>query len=1032
MATRWAEYDRWNEALTGLIYSGDSAFEPVYLDLDDEFLQRAAERLGLDGDPARVQETLAQAVRQTLLLGLSNSGVSALAAHTSRLRRWRAMRRESSAGSASPPPVVALLAAFTRAAELMGRDEQYTGRAYFPRLYQLLNIEPADEGRIASAFRNETEAYWRALNDWLESHDGALGEPTAEALGYRYIGLPMSQALIRKADRQSLTGMFFDEDLEPGLRLTPDDMAALLKPWLTSGGGTTSLRSIWKSATARKLLIESAIQALVQWPGDPPPRPPGEPLLVRPPRLTARLARSGLGKARLDISFVLRGVVSGPRSLGQTWEVRSSPDDPSPLIDLVQLTDKFAAPALAGQVDGASLVSGQFRLRSASADVAPAVTVSRRPQPIVVLSRLEEAALYVEVDHAHLGETHLVLVNEAATKPNGQPRFALDSLLQQIAQPGFTRLAEVAGLPAGWSLYRDVVIMARHTLTDLALDVLRPDQTSVLTVSGGLRMPGHAQRWSAFVPLTIRGIAHDHEDVTLTLTHLDDSGEYVPAHVWQASAAEVVGTTDGLHLAHGRYRVELGSSRESTPLASVSFQLCSSADPRVRTSEDRLRYWLEPVPRASRQSAQMPGELAASHAGVPTPDNGAGSAGTWVTGAVAEGGAPAGEPAERVPGPPWWKMEPATDPTFVLAEPAPPDSCAITGMHREVIETHVSGKRDRGVCQGCGRVRMYSANPRSKRKTGEDAQAPALPHLQALGDVAERSPVGGADLLDALVWLGAGSGPQLAQMVRQADDSALSVHEVTGALESLGHLDIARTAGDPSPGAWSVSARCLAETHDGGWLLVGNWDVASTAALAELVTEAGGSYRVAEDQWIPRRSVYGLLSDQVATLAQAAGSTLAAASGQRILDLLRPVREVAAALPRTSAEGIYNAEWFNVAAASWTRVETINQPGAYRVRTGFVTRYLFRDSADVDRQEAARVSAPFAKHAAASSRPLLAYDQTSRTVLVPIGAELPGLYGRAIALFSGQPPARVQGSALLAYEDVPPEAAAQLLDLLKG
>jgi len=43
-----------------------------------------------------------------------------------------------------------------------------------------------------------------SLNSWLDSMGGSRGLPTAEAIGHRYVGIALSQALIRDADRQLL------------------------------------------------------------------------------------------------------------------------------------------------------------------------------------------------------------------------------------------------------------------------------------------------------------------------------------------------------------------------------------------------------------------------------------------------------------------------------------------------------------------------------------------------------------------------------------------------------------------------------------------------------------------------------------------------------------------------------------------------------------------------------------------------------------------------------------------------------------
>ena len=73
---------------------------------------------------------------------------------------------------------------------------------------------------------------------------------------------------------------------------------------------------------------------------------------------------------------------------------------------------------------------------------------------------------------------------------------------------------------------------------------------------------------------------------------------------------------------------------------------------------------------------------------------------------------------------------------------------------------------------------------------------------------------------------------------------------------------------------------------------------------------------------------------------------------------------------------------------------------------------IFRTEKDFLEGRAAITPAYLAKHLAALQfgRPLLAYLPEARKLLVPIGADLPGLYERALVLSSGQMPEKSQGT----------------------
>ena len=105
-------------------------------------------------------------------------------------------------------------------------------------------------------------------------------------------------------------------------------------------------------------------------------------------------------------------------------------------------------------------------------------------------------------------------------------------------------------------------------------------------------------------------------------------------------------------------------------------------------------------------------------------------------------------------------------------------------------------------------------------------------------------------------------------------------------------------------------------------------------------------------------------------------------------------------------------------------------PGAYRVRR-FATLDIVRTQQDVQRGTVARSTVQLSKHLAAliDGKPLLAYDATSQRLVVPLGADLPSLYGRAVVAASGLPPAAVPKEGLLVYEQVPDKLARHVYDL---
>lgn len=998
----WRMYDLWNAALATVVYSRDHAQQPVYLDVEDGLLLEVAGHLGLKGTAPEAAQHLYTAVRRTLVLQAADGSGGVFSNHRRRLDSWWRATLRNGVGLDSPPPVLALLAVYARAAELMERDETFRANAYYPRLAQLLSITSTDQDRMARSFRRESERFWRALNEWLMGLGGAVGLPTAEAIGHRYVGIPLSQALIRAADRQRLGQFFVDADLEPGVHLSADDMSVHLDRWIKGGNASASIQKLWKTAPGRATVADAAILALSQWDGTvQTDQQQGR--AMQPPVLTARITKR-LNSKHLRLGFALRGHSGGREGLPQEWVIQSTPGEPGVRVE--PISDRLLAPDFAAEVDALSLLTGELRVRPAD-PTASVAAAPRRPQPLVVLSYVDEAGIFAEVDRVRMLEPHLLLVNTSAKRFTGPHAVDFDKLLSAVAEEGYSKDATLKGLPEGWVLYRDVTVVRAHTNPDALLEPLKPAQTSTLIVGGGLRLPGHAVRWHTDAPLSLKGSAVGATFLELSLTAADSE---IPLRKWSGEADEISASTGQLALKPGTYRAEvkfrLGGKEHAS---AATFALCDSDEPRVRAMSEPIAYNLAEPLGALSAAAVVHGAERPILGGEDTQRSSAG--------------------VEYEPA--WWSLEPVSYAQPALASPAAPDSCAVTGSHHWDIETHVHGmKKDRGVCIKCGRVQLYSPTaPRKKQVAGgQYVQAP-LRHLD-FGEPA--TDISGVTLVDALVWLGGGSPAELARVVRQVYDSALTVDEIVRVLEALGHISVARDSETFAVDRWEMSPRCLVGLADGSWMAVGAWTRSDIAALPDVAADYGGVFELDETDWIPRRVIRGLDESGARGVGEDLAAPLAPDAGRRLLSVLPPLASATRALSTVSAEGVFDAEWFDASQARWVTVQSIGQPGAYRTRSGFVSKYFVRNVADVAAGTLRRGDSRIVKHLACAGRPLVGYDAASARMFVPLGADLPGLYGRALCLLSGRPPARVSRQALLAYPGVDEDAARALVSLLKG
>jgi hypothetical protein len=98
----------------------------------------------------------------------------------------------------------------------------------------------------------------------------------------------------------------------------------------------------------------------------------------------------------------------------------------------------------------------------------------------------------------------------------------------------------------------------------------------------------------------------------------------------------------------------------------------------------------------------------------------------------------------------------------------------------------------------------------------------------------------------------------------------------------------------------------------------------------------------------------------------------------------------------------------------------IDRVGGYRIRGEYRNRYAIRTANDLESNSVSFVSAETAKHfqSAVLGRALFAFDHANNKLIVPLGATLPGLYGRAAVLASGKLPERDSTGKLLVYNNI--------------
>lgn len=1004
-----ADYVVWNEALVHAYFGPEQAGQMVYLDQDDEAFGHAAATMGVELNEAA--ESLAGAVRERLCW--KTSGHPAFAVFDIMTQKWMA-KRERALEEGRPvavPPHVALLMVFSIAAEKMGStaNSDTAEAGFYAQLENLLGVPKVESQRFRNSFTNSSEAYWESLNVWLEGHDGELGLPSAYALTHRYVDLPVSQALIRDAERRNLHRMFHDQGFIPGMFVAHEEMHGALDVWMHSARTTANraLTKLWESADTQKRVTDIALAEFATWVGpseDERQRSSGQRGSHRC-LLTLRETRKSLSTVYnfgLVASFSVDGAERGRliSAQGEAIEVVLRSRGIGHVgIDFGSL-----------ELDNGSLLAGDIRI-----DTATGCQIRRLPKKVVIFTRDPITDSFVESDRITPAVISRVLVRD-----QGNLVDEVERVLADAAQPGYARLTSGAkGLPDGWAAFDKVQIL-RTPKADLVkgdeLSGFQPRLSTQMSLSGGLKLPGRIARWSSISPLELLIASDSEEQPDLYVTVPDpETLQPVDRLLRQRLTVPTSIPLSDLPIAESDFTLSLRTGKKVLQTLSVRLRDSSSVGPETvrpyRFLCHDLKNALWPVLAVPRDQAKE-----------------VGLDGLEITAPVISG------PVVSVPKQKSWKAPPGVPlgkQRIKLPTPGA-DSCIVTGVHKWILPAF-DGRRPKtpsmyGVCEQCGMSRRFPTKAKrvEQRTTGNSARRRRSP-LPVLVQGRRNWKA----VVDALAYLGSGSRREFSVLARQIEDSAIFEHRLLTALEVLGLLELERNR-DFEVTHWEVAATGIGELTDGSWLLTGLWNRETMASVCTSAEQRGGEVRIVAEREQSMTVLANLDIDSISALAAELNVQERRRTGHSLAAILPSLSSVSRGLERSSMPATQIYEFFDVNSARWLESESAEHPGLYRVTRSFNTSYFFRSFDDISRGTAAKVSAELGKHLAANEfgNILAGYDPETETLSVPIGADLPGIYGRAAVMCGGRLPFPVTEASALHYLKVDSATAAILIGKL--
>lgn len=1035
----WAAYELWNIAVASEFFDTRNKDRPVYIDLEDEVLDRIAREIEIPAG-RRPLDALRDAVRATL--DPLDEPRGTFASHLDEVDRWRRSHLSDT------PPCIALLAIFVMAAESMKTDSAFSSLNYYGRLAEEVGLGDRSEApvaRLRTQFQRYSHAFWDALRDWLLLHNGELGLPSAEAFDYRsHIGLPMSQALVRAADRARFADMFGHYRLRPGQLVAAQDMQEMLGAWIPHAAVSKSLQRLWTRQDAARRIASVACLELQAWDG------------------TTQDKAQGTNQSRHAPLLLLASIGSVPRAFRLALRLPRHASLPCGKYELDPQAVIPAREALrycGGYLTLERGLGGTLRLREAARISYPDLLIcslslhhrdqselSRQGGRVVVFERDEETRELVETSSVDLGAELWILCHQSIAA-------RLSKALQQGARQGWQAITpgDLAGIPDGWILFRDVQLLRSPSLdtsTDYELQALAPVSRTHIYLGGGFSLPGRG-RWHSALPPEIR------------LT--SDRDGRLKAHLrtlWSPHAVEreqVLGTflASGVFpLAStkppdGDYQVSIQEAEvtNETPVMVSSFSLRSASSSLPRLGEEALDW----IGRATT-SRTTDGRFGLSAA----ERNGTESVAIEVNGfsikgdpllVTARGGTEGWSISDLSAEDDRAALYEDSTATNTVARSVSRDSCIITGSHIYRIPTYSPGRarvlrEHTGTCKFCGDSKVWrrasrGRRPDSRNRSGE-AKGSALkpqvePTLPRLSTTTSHTPSPDL-LLDAISYVRSGTFATYSSIAQQACDDPWYSSESIYDLSSLGHVEFKRDPDTMQISSWAICAPTLVvDSASGEAFLAGARSDRLLAALHERCQESGLAVTTTEMAGAPSRiKIRGVTLDKAEELAsrlpdvQGLRPRVSLDPGLRLAQACPSLSEVVRACPKVNPASAREFREFDPAVARWTDSTSLELGGAYLLPgSPKITCFYGRDLSNTARLFVADYRV--VKHAAAAARRLLLarYDHSSQRLFVPLGCRLPDLYERSATAGSGALALRTAGR--LTYQNVKAEVAEILL-----
>jgi hypothetical protein len=1009
-------YEQWNAALAKAFFAPASSQKLLYLDANEAIWEELGKQVApKSSNPKR---HFVSSVRQTLAL----NSTDIFRRHDAELKEWVAT-------GIGCPPFIGLLVLFVLAAEEMVADEQYSASNYYSRLSDLLSIScDKEKTRLQNQFRKRTPVFWQSLNEWLNINNGMRGLPTAYGYGAnKYISVPISQALVREADRRKLPEFFNLFGLQPGQLVPTNDMESLLGNWISQSGIGSNLKRIWgRSAEARSRISDVVSQELTNWEGNDDE---GE---VKQRQLL--LACECTLTPVLSLTFHLIANVGEGFVYGEYQSAKECIEDIRTVFgqETVQFDHDHSIPfAILDSESGINLDVALTRSYKFFSE-GNALSIARQWKPLLVLVHESNTRLFVEKKRVELGKRHIIIVYQYLVP-------AVREHLSEIAAGELTEKnhSDDPNIPFGFTAFIDVTVQGVRPTSNEDIQCLEPVELTTIILDSGFALPIRNTWLSRHPPsikvLTLREGKHQ---AKLERLNLSGSSDKLQEFCFENSLTINV---EALELRSGTYRVTLFGDKGSSLLSrTLKFrevgQLASKVESKiVRNVGASNLFWV-------LSGEETPQDLSTSIVGASVPN----------VSDCSQVGQYSG-PMPMIISKGAIELDQQTSTT----SSGEGDALQSRHVHLWRFPHQKKGKLVLGKCLECGAEQWAGRGSKKTKKSSRGGRnirlgnRPVVSGVVPIDSTNQLKTYTMDDTFEAMIVLGKGSFAQARSLIEtggivdRAADQSLNqqTDEWLRNLSALGHIE---TINDTKTGRisyWEVTSPKVVVINDNHAFLTGARTLPLIREIEDEVIKLGGSVEKTSQILAPTKiTIRALRQHDIETL----GSELSFVANQRTpIAVLQPSRSLLAVLPLLEdllvemdsrhwpiAESL---EFFDTETIRWSEIDFPDRPGCYRFQK-YKRQYFVIDRESFRSRRGLVCDYRLAKHLGGfiQRRILMAFDSDRSSVFVPLGCELPALYERVLCLESGFAPNKEIKQGYIEYREVTEDIARGVYARLGG